>query len=62
MPNRSTRVLTTHVGSLIRPPQLVEYIKAIEGGVTVNASEFESGLARSVTDIVEQQAKRSAAG
>jgi 5-methyltetrahydropteroyltriglutamate--homocysteine methyltransferase len=60
--NRNTRVLTTHVGSLIRPPQLVEYIKAIEGGVAVNAPEFESCLARSVTDIVKQQAKRSAAG
>src|SRR4029078_5090898 len=26
------RILTTHVGSLVRPPKLVEFLKAIEAG------------------------------
>jgi len=30
---RSTdRILTTHVGSLIRPPKLLEFIRARQGG------------------------------
>lgn len=56
MPNGNTRILTTHVGSLIRPPQLVEYITAIESGVAVDQQEFENCLARSVTAVVKQQA------
>ena len=30
MPHSADRILTTHVGSLIRPPKLIEFWRAIE--------------------------------
>lgn len=51
------RILTTHVGSLIRPPELVAMLKAEAQGETVDATEFEALLARSVVDIVRSQAE-----
>src|SRR6187549_1323991 len=46
------RILTTHVGSLVRPDDLVAAMKA---GAT--GPEFDALLARSVTDVVLQQAE-----
>ena len=49
------RLLTTHVGSLIRPPQLVEYIDAIERGLKVDMQAFDALLQQSVHDVVRRQ-------
>jgi 5-methyltetrahydropteroyltriglutamate--homocysteine methyltransferase len=49
------RILTTHVGSLVRPTQLVEYIDAIEKGLKVDMQAFDALLQQSVNDVVKRQ-------
>jgi len=53
------RILTTHVGSLVRPDDLVAAMKARRAGEAdaVSDDEFETLLARSVGDVVRQQAE-----
>jgi 5-methyltetrahydropteroyltriglutamate--homocysteine methyltransferase len=51
------RILTTHVGSLIRPPELLEFIAARQSGRAYDEAEYQSCLARSVAEIVQRQAK-----
>lgn len=55
MPASADRILTTHVGSLIRPPQLVEYINAIERGLKVDMKAFDALLQQSVNEVVKRQ-------
>jgi 5-methyltetrahydropteroyltriglutamate--homocysteine methyltransferase len=50
------RILTTHVGSLIRPPKLIEFWRAIEDGKPYDAAAFEACLTESVAEVVRQQA------
>jgi 5-methyltetrahydropteroyltriglutamate--homocysteine methyltransferase len=57
MPHNSDRILTTHVGSLIRPPQLIEFWRSIEGGRAYDEAAFEACLSDSVADVVRQQAE-----
>ncbi|MGH6674123.1 MAG: cobalamin-independent methionine synthase II family protein [Xanthobacteraceae bacterium] len=57
MPQNAGRVLTTHVGSLIRPPELIEFWRAIEDGKPYNEAAFEGCLSESVADVVRQQAE-----
>jgi 5-methyltetrahydropteroyltriglutamate--homocysteine methyltransferase len=49
------RIPTTHVGSLVRPPELLRYISAIEEGVAVDRIAFDRLLRRMVTEVVERQ-------
>ena len=49
------RIPTTHVGSLIRPPELLRYIAAIEEGVAVDRAAFDAQLRQSVADVVTRQ-------
>jgi 5-methyltetrahydropteroyltriglutamate--homocysteine methyltransferase len=56
MPQNVDRILTTHVGSLIRPPQLVEFWRAIEDGKPYDEAGFEACLTESVAEVVRQQA------
>jgi 5-methyltetrahydropteroyltriglutamate--homocysteine methyltransferase len=51
------RIPTTHVGSLIRPPELLRYIAAIEQGIAVDGTGFDAQLRRSVAEVVEHQRK-----
>lgn len=51
------RILTTHVGSLIRPPELIEFWKSIEGGQAYDAAAFEACLTDAVAEVVHQQAE-----
>ena len=47
---RSTdRYLTTHVGSMIRPPKITEYVEALIAGQTIDQPAFEKEL-RSVCE------------
>src|SRR5438874_13805802 len=50
------RILTTHVGSLPRPPDLLAMLEARETGQGFDDAAFEARLARAVREIVEQQA------
>jgi 5-methyltetrahydropteroyltriglutamate--homocysteine methyltransferase len=56
MAENADRILTTHVGSLIRPPELIAFWHAIEGGKPYDAAAFESCLTDSVAEVVRQQA------
>jgi 5-methyltetrahydropteroyltriglutamate--homocysteine methyltransferase len=49
------RIPTTHVGSLIRPPELLRYITAIEQGVAVDRAAFDAELRRAVAEVVRRQ-------
>ncbi len=57
MPQNTDRILTTHVGSLIRPPKLIEFWRAIEAGKPYDEAAFEACLTESVADIVRHQAE-----
>jgi 5-methyltetrahydropteroyltriglutamate--homocysteine methyltransferase len=55
--HRSTdRILTTHVGSLIRPKNILAYSSAIASGVAVDTAAYEDTLSREVTTVVRDQA------
>ncbi len=54
---RSTqRILTTHVGSLIRPPELQALLKAQARGTGEDAAALDALLTKSVAEIVRAQA------
>jgi 5-methyltetrahydropteroyltriglutamate--homocysteine methyltransferase len=50
------RILTTHVGSLIRPPELIAYFEPMLKGEPYDRQRFEKALREAVTQVVEQQA------
>ena len=53
---RSTdRFLTTHVGSMIRPPKITEYVEALAAKHTIDQAAFEKELRASVTEVVHRQ-------
>jgi len=57
---RSTdRIITTHVGSLPRPSEVIALLKRRDRDEAVDPAEFESTITRAVNDVV---AKRSSTG
>jgi 5-methyltetrahydropteroyltriglutamate--homocysteine methyltransferase len=55
---RSTdRILTTHVGSLIRPPALQAFLRAKQAGKPLDQAAYDACLKESVAEIVRQQAE-----
>src|SRR5580700_10567044 len=56
MSRSDNRILTTHVGSLVRPPKLVSFWRAIEDGKSYDEAAFETCLAESIAEVVRQQA------
>ena len=50
------RILTTHVGSLVRPPELLDVLAAQERGSAVSGAVYEDAVARAVADVVRRQA------
>ncbi|HXC33052.1 MAG TPA: cobalamin-independent methionine synthase II family protein [Verrucomicrobiae bacterium] len=55
---RSThRILTTHVGSLIRPPRLLELVRAKDSGDATGAAAYDQCLRNSVAEVVRRQAQ-----
>ncbi len=57
MKRSANRILTTHVGSLIRPPQLLELVRARQGGDAENQQAYEQCLRGSVAEVVGRQAQ-----
>ena len=54
---RSTdRILTTHVGSLIRPQALQDILRAKQAGQPYDQAAYETCLKRSIDDVVSRQA------
>ncbi len=55
---RSTdRILTTHVGSLVRPSDLLEYVRAQNAGESYDKEGHATLLKRSVAEVVQRQAE-----
>jgi 5-methyltetrahydropteroyltriglutamate--homocysteine methyltransferase len=55
MNERENRILTTHVGSLVRPPELVKMLQAQQSGEDVDEEVFRTCLENAVTTILKQQ-------
>ncbi|MFL6799932.1 MAG: epoxyalkane--coenzyme M transferase [Xanthobacteraceae bacterium] len=51
------RIMTTHVGSLVRPPHLVEFLHKIENGEPYDQERYEACLKDSIAEVVRQQAE-----
>jgi 5-methyltetrahydropteroyltriglutamate--homocysteine methyltransferase len=51
------RILTTHVGSLIRPQALQEIMRAKQSGQPYDQSAYESCLNESIAEVVRRQAE-----
>jgi 5-methyltetrahydropteroyltriglutamate--homocysteine methyltransferase len=49
------RILTTHVGSLVRPPGIVEIIRAKENGQAYDQGEFAARVRSAVREVVQKQ-------
>src|SRR4029077_1794676 len=56
MKQSTDRILTTHVGSLIRPAPLQEFLRAKQGGKPYDKKAYEKCLTDSVAEVVRQQA------
>jgi 5-methyltetrahydropteroyltriglutamate--homocysteine methyltransferase len=57
MKRSGERILTTHVGSLIRPQPLQELLRAKQAGKPFDRKSYEACLARSVAEVVSRQAE-----
>ena len=57
MKRSANRILTTHVGSLARPGELLEIMRAKESGHDYDVSAFQSNVRRAVNDVVSRQLK-----
>ena len=55
MVTQSDRILVTHVGSLVRPPKLVEHLRKIESGEPFDDAAYEACLTDSIAEVVQQQ-------
>jgi 5-methyltetrahydropteroyltriglutamate--homocysteine methyltransferase len=56
MQRSSERILTTHVGSLIRPAPLLPFIRAKQGGQPYDQAAYQKCLSDSVAEAVARQA------
>ena len=56
MKRSTARILTTHVGSLIRPPKLQEFLRAKQAGKPLDQNAHARCLTQSVAEVVRQQA------
>ncbi len=56
MKRSTSRILTTHVGSLIRPQALQDFLRAKQGGKPFDPAAYDKCLADSVAEVVHQQA------
>ena len=57
MKRSSNRILTTHVGSLIRPPALQEFLRARHAGMAYDTKAYDKCLTDSVADVVREEAR-----
>src|SRR5215472_14079937 len=55
MKRSSERILTTHVGSLIRPPRLLDLVCAKESDYAAGARAYDQCLKESVAEVVRRQ-------
>ena len=57
MKHSADRILTTHVGSLVRPSKLLEKLRQKEGGRPYNEAELAAQVTSSIAEVVRKQAE-----
>ena len=57
MQANTDRIQTTHVGSLVRPPELVEFMRKRLEFEAVDDAAYEQYLTRAIADVVGRQAE-----
>jgi 5-methyltetrahydropteroyltriglutamate--homocysteine methyltransferase len=57
MKRSSNRILTTHVGSLIRPQSLQDFLRSKQAGKPYDETAYQKCLTTSVADVVRDQAQ-----
>src|SRR6202161_2816652 len=57
MKRSTSRILTTHVGSLIRPDALQDFLRARQGGKPYDEAPYQQCLTSSVAEVVRHQAE-----
>ena len=57
MKSSTERILTTHVGSLIRPKPLQDFLRARQGGKPYDKAAYDTCLKQSVAGVVKRQAQ-----
>ena len=57
MKRSTSRILTTHVGSLIRPQALQDFMRARQSGKPFDRAAYDACLTDSVGEVVRQQAE-----
>ena len=57
MKRSSNRILTTHVGSLIRPQALQDFLRSKQAGRPYDENAYQKCLTTSVADVVRDQAQ-----
>jgi 5-methyltetrahydropteroyltriglutamate--homocysteine methyltransferase len=57
MKRSSNRILTTHVGSLIRPQSLQDFLRSKQAGKPYDENAYQKCLTASVVDVVRDQAQ-----
>src|SRR6267142_1999498 len=57
MKHSTSRILTTHVGSLIRPQPLQDFLRAKQSGKPFDRAAYDKCLTGSVGEVVRQQAE-----
>ena len=51
------RILVTHVGSLVRPPELVDFLRKMDNEEPCDRAAFERTLRSAIDDVVRRQAE-----
>lgn len=57
MKKSAQRILTTHAGSLIRPAELLDFLRAKQGGQSYDEAAYQRCLKESVAAVVRRQAE-----
>ncbi|WP_248897026.1 cobalamin-independent methionine synthase II family protein [Haloplanus halobius] len=57
MTTNDARIRTTHIGSLPRPPELLDLLEARQEGEDIDATEWGETVADATRDVVERQAE-----
>ncbi len=57
MKRSSDRILSTHVGSLIRPPELQDFLRQKQAGKPYDRAAYEQCLSHAVAEVVRKQAE-----
>ncbi len=62
MSGNANRILTTHVGSLVRPPKLIAFWRAIEDGKPYDEAAFETSADFTLEDYRDFTVRRQIIG